>query len=256
MKDLIEEAKSKSGNLVKDRQFLRIQWLSLQYLVKYYAWYSVLATAFVYAFTMLTSVTAPIVKDVSNLALVGFLLQIIIIVRGTWAVVHFIKLGIKTTRNNLAKLVKSLLYFAVITSCGYFSSEFYEGIQGFADIPVLVGYKCLFWGIVYFLMNYSIRKYWRRIGNNLILKPEVHTITRPITPTYFSQRIEYKEPLEKFIIPLAITKEMKLKEGNWAFVNRNNEIVEEENVVIEANVVTVQLRYSLLPSQDLIYGTN
>lgn len=254
MKELIETTKNKSVNLLKDRRFWRIQGLSVQYLVKYYAWYSVLVTIFVYSLVALNYFSTPILSGVSNLSLAGVLLQLVFTIQVVSLMAKGASLAINQTRRTFATFVKSFLFLLVMTGSGYLSPEFYKGIQQFSDIPVSVGYQCFFWGILYFLMNYSIKKFWRRIGNNLILKPEVPTITRPVKPTYFSQRIAYKEPLEKFIIPLAITKEMELEEGKLAFVDRNNEIVEEKDIVMETNVVTVQLRYSLLPPKELVYG--
>nr|WP_025193675.1 hypothetical protein [Enterococcus faecalis] len=256
MKKFIEITKKNSVDLLKDRQFWRIQGLSVQYLVKYYAWYSVLVTIFVYSLVALNYFSTPILSGVSNLSLAGVLLQLVFTIQGVSLMVKSVSLAINQTRRTFATFVKTFLLLLVMTGSGYFSPEFYKGIQQFSDIPVSVGYQCFFWGILYFLMNYSIKKFWRRIGNDLILKPETYTASGPVEPSYFSQRIAYKEPLEKFVVPLAITKEMKLINGRWAFVDRNNEIVEEEDFVMETNLVTVQLRYSLLPPQDLIYGKN
>lgn len=256
MKEFIEIAKNKSVDLLKNRQFWRIQGLSVQYILKYYAWYSVLATAIVYSVTALNYVSTPIVSGVSNLALAEILLQLIFTIQILNLLVKGVNLAINTTREKFAKFVKSGLFFLVMAESGYFSPNFYKGIQQFTDIPVSVGYQCFFWAILYFIMNYSIRRYWKRVGNSLVLKPEIIQPVAPVRATYFSQRIEYKEKFEKFVIPLAITKEMKLREGNWAFVNKNNEIVEEEDVVEETDVVIVQLRYSFLPPQELVYGTN
>lgn len=159
----------------------------------------------------------------------------------------------RVNRNKICTFLKSCLFASIVINSNYLTAEFYQDIHGFKDLPVSVVQKLIIYGILYFIMRYSIKKYWEWLGKTIVLKPELTTLEIPVKENYFSTRIELMEEMNQYVTPLAITKEMVRRDSNWAFVSSYGNIIEEEAIFEEKNSVTVQLKYSIIPLIDLIY---
>ncbi|HAP5352321.1 hypothetical protein [Enterococcus faecium] len=258
MKEYATKMKNKSVNLLKDNHFWRIQGLSVQYFVKYHALYSMEVLLLVLLVAALNEEVGPISNEVSNFVFIQIILQLFVFVKLIMPVFYFVQLAFdislhRTNRNKICAFLKSCLFAGIVSNSNYLTADFYQDIHGFKDLPVSVVQKLIIYGILYFVMRYSIGKYWDWLGKTIVLKPELTTLEIPVKENYFSSRIELMEEMNRYVTPLAITKEMVRRDSNWAFVSSYGNIIEEEPIVEEKNSVTVQLKYSIIPPIDLIY---
>ncbi|WP_368274577.1 hypothetical protein [Enterococcus faecalis] len=258
MKEYATKIKNKSVGLLKDNHFWRIQGLSVQYFVKYHALYSMEVLLLVLLVTAFNDQVVPISNEVSNFVFMKIILQLFVFVKLIMPVFYFVQLAFdislhRTNRNKICIFLKSCLFAGIVSNSSYLSVEFYQNMHGFKDLPVSVVQKMIIYGILYFVMRYSIGKYWDWLGKVIVLKPELTTLEIPVKESYFSTRIELMEEMNQYITPLAITKEMVRRDSSWAFVSSYGNIIEEEPIVEEKNSVTVQLKYSIIPPVDLIY---
>ncbi|BBD26463.1 hypothetical protein KUB3006_P20230 (plasmid) [Enterococcus faecalis] len=251
--------KNKSVGLLKDNHFWRIQGLSVQYFVKYHALYSMEVLLLVLLVTALKDEVGPISNEVSNFVFVQILLQVFVLIKLIMPCVYVVPLAFdlsfhRTNRNKICTFLKSCLFASIVINSNYLTAKFNQDIHGFKDLPVSLIQKLIIYGILYFVMRYSIEKYWEWLGKTIVLKPELTTLEIPVKENYFSTRIELMEEMNRYVIPLAITKEMVRRASSWAFVSSYGNIIEEEPIVEEKNSVTVQLKYSIIPPVDLIYS--
>lgn len=258
MKEYATKIKNKSVGLLKDNHFWRIQGLSVQYFVKYHALYSMEVLLLVLLVTAFNDQVVPISNEVSNFVFMKIILQLFVFIKLIMPVFYFVQLAFdislhRTNRNKICIFLKSCLFAGIVSNSSYLSVEFYQNMHGFKDLPVSVVQKMIIYGILYFVMRYSIEKYWEGLGKTIVLKPELTTLEIPVKESYFSTRIELMEEMNQYVTPLAIKKEMVRRDSSWAFVSSYGNIIEEEPIVEEKNSVTVQLKYSIIPPVDLIY---
>ena len=230
MKEHVIKIKNKSIVLLKDSHFWRIQGLSVQYFLKYYTLYSLQVLLITLLIPIVISMSSPLSEE-SNLVIVKGLLQLFVFATLVMTVVNCFQLFVDSTfprvnRNNICKFLKACLFAIVVINSNILSVDFYLA-------PVVEKY--VVYVILYFSMCYSIQKYWNWLGKTIILNPELST---PVKTSYFKERIEFQEEMGKYVVPLALTKEMVR--------------IGEKQTVETKNRVTVQLKYSLIPPVDLL----
>ncbi|WP_369468547.1 hypothetical protein [Enterococcus faecalis] len=164
MKEYATKIKNKSVGLLKDKNFWRIQGLSVQYYVKYHALYSMEVLLLVLLVTALNDQVVSISNEVSNFVFIQIILQLFVFVKLIMPVFYFVQLAFdvslhRTNRNKICAFLKSCLFAGIVSNSNYLTAEFYQDIHGFKDLPVSVGQKLIVYVILYFIMRYSIGKY-------------------------------------------------------------------------------------------------
>lgn len=247
MTKYINEATSYMRNLISNKRFWQIQWLSLQYFMKYVAKYKLLIM--LYSLTMsylYVELTKESFTDVQSQGIVSALVMLFIVARQLWCLLSVVKLGIPTDNKIVfatrkTTFLKQLLFTFMVTSSGYLRMGTiikHTSIESLPTFVIVDGISAVFCLVAFQL---CIRMFWKRLNQQVII--DTITSNEPLDIDV-CPKVHFSTDWNEFIKGLELGVTYQYSRTENLYYDRAEMYTTESDTSREQNVF-VKLRYSL-----------